>query len=71
MRLIRCQWAAIFPLYATGEGQTFPAGVDGALAMSVYPKPLLNVTMSVGGVPVVPVYAGAAPTEVLGLSRRS
>ena len=27
-------------LYATGEGQTVPAGTDGALAMTVYPKPV-------------------------------
>jgi uncharacterized protein (TIGR03437 family) len=54
-------------LYATGEGQTSPPGVDGALAMSAYPKPLLPVVLTVGGIPVTPVYAGAAPTEVLGL----
>ncbi len=54
-------------LYATGEGQTFPAGVDGALASTVYPKPVLPVSVTVGGIPVKPAYAGAAPTEVLGL----
>lgn len=54
-------------LYATGEGQTFPPGVDGALANTVYPKPVLPVSVTVGGVPVTPVYAGAAPTEVSGL----
>jgi uncharacterized protein (TIGR03437 family) len=54
-------------LYATGEGQTFPAGVDGALATTVYPKPVLPVSVTVGGIPVTPAYAGAAPTEVLGL----
>ena len=54
-------------LYATGEGQTAPAGTDGALAMTVYPKPLLPVIVMVGGIAVQPIYAGAAPTEVLGL----
>ena len=54
-------------LYATGEGQTVPAGVDGALATTVYPKPVLPVSVTVGGIAVTPVYAGAAPTEVLGL----
>jgi uncharacterized protein (TIGR03437 family) len=54
-------------LYATGEGQTVPAGTDGALAMTVYPKPVLPVTVMVGGIAVNPIYAGAAPTEVLGL----
>jgi len=54
-------------LYATGEGQTLPAGVDGALATTVYPTPVLPVSLTVGGIPVTPAYAGAAPTEVLGL----
>jgi uncharacterized protein (TIGR03437 family) len=54
-------------LYATGEGQTYPAGVDGALAMNVLPKPVLPVSVSVDGIAVTPKYAGAAPTEVLGL----
>jgi uncharacterized protein (TIGR03437 family) len=54
-------------LYGTGEGQTFPAGVDGALAMSAYARPVLPVSVTVGGVAVTPAYAGAAPTEVAGL----
>jgi uncharacterized protein (TIGR03437 family) len=54
-------------LYATGEGQTFPAGVDGALAMDVLAKPVLPVSVSVDGIAVTPTYAGAAPTEVSGL----
>lgn len=54
-------------LYATGEGQTVPPGTDGALAMTNYPKPVLPVSVTVGGIAVTPVYAGAAPTEVLGL----
>jgi uncharacterized protein (TIGR03437 family) len=55
-------------LYATGEGQTYPAGVDGALAMSsVLPKPVLPVSVTVDGIAVTPKYAGAAPTEVSGL----
>jgi uncharacterized protein (TIGR03437 family) len=54
-------------LYATGEGQTYPAGVDGALAMGVLPKPVLPVSVSVDGISVKPTYAGAAPTEVSGL----
>ena len=58
---------AYISLYATGEGQTYPAGVDGALAMSVLPKPVLPVSVSVDGIAVTPTYAGAAPTEVLGL----
>lgn len=54
-------------LYATGEGQTYPAGVDGQLAMNVLPKPVLPVSVTVDGIAVTPKYAGAAPTEVSGL----
>lgn len=53
--------------YATGEGQTFPAGTDGALATTSLPRPLLPLRVTIGGIPVTPAYAGAAPTEVLGL----
>lgn len=48
-------------LYATGQGQTFPAGVDGQLAQTPLPQPLLPVTVTVGGQIVLPQYAGAAP----------
>ena len=47
-------------LYATGEGQTIPAGTDGALATGVYPKPVLPVTVTIGGIAVQPVYADGA-----------
>ncbi len=30
---------SIVQLFGTGEGATDPAGVDGQLALSVYPKP--------------------------------
>ena len=54
-------------LYATGEGQTTPAGVDGQLATSGLPHPLLSVTATIGGQPASVSYAGAAPGEVAGL----
>ena len=55
-------------LYATGEGGTSPAGVDGKLASSApYPQPSQQVKVTIGGVPVTPVYAGAAPTLIAGL----
>jgi uncharacterized protein (TIGR03437 family) len=54
--------------YATGEGQTSPAGVNGKLATgTTLPKPLANVTVTIGGVTVTPAYAGAAPGAVAGL----
>jgi hypothetical protein len=33
-----------FMLLGTGEGQTTPAGVDGQVASSVFPKPVLPVS---------------------------
>lgn len=59
----------IVSVYATGEGQTSPAGVDGKLAplLPPYPKPIANVTATVGGQPAQVTYYGAAPGEVAGL----
>ncbi len=56
-------------MFATGEGQTSPAGVDGQLALTKpYPAPLLPVKVFVGGVQATNVaYAATAPTEVAGL----
>jgi uncharacterized protein (TIGR03437 family) len=58
---------AVIQIYATGEGQTNPAGVDGQVASAVYPKPLAGVTATVGGLPADVVYAGAAPLLVSGV----
>lgn len=56
-------------LYGTGEGQTNPGGVDGKIALSVYPKPLLPVKVTIGGVDATAsiLYMGAAPTLVAGV----
>jgi len=48
-------------IFATGEGQTDPPGVDGLIAGPAIPKPLLNVTAKVDGIPADVSYAGAAP----------
>jgi uncharacterized protein (TIGR03437 family) len=48
-------------VYATGEGQTNPPGVDGLIAGPALPKPLLNVTAQVDGLPADVSYYGAAP----------
>jgi uncharacterized protein (TIGR03437 family) len=53
-------------VFATGEGQTDPAGVDGKVATAVYPKPKLPVSLSIGGVDAPIAYAGAAPSGVAG-----
>jgi uncharacterized protein (TIGR03437 family) len=58
---------SILTLYATGEGQTDPAGVDGQLALAVYPKPILPVSAKIGGVDAPLAYFGAAPQMVAGM----
>ncbi len=58
---------SIIVFYATGEGQTFPSGVDGALALGPdYPKPILPVGVTIGGRDAEILYYGAAPTLVAG-----
>ena len=52
---------SIISLFATGEGQTTPAGVDGKLARAPLPRPVLPVTVQIGGRDSVVTYAGAAP----------
>jgi uncharacterized protein (TIGR03437 family) len=55
-------------MFATGEGQTNPAGIDGALANTApYPKPVLPVSVTIGGVPATLQYYGAAPGELAGV----
>jgi len=60
---------AIIVLYGTGEGQTNPAGVTGRIALSVYPKPIQPVKVSIGGVDATAgiLYVGAAPDLVAGV----
>jgi uncharacterized protein (TIGR03437 family) len=53
--------------YATGEGQTSPAGSDGQLALTTLPEPLLPVTVSIEGREADVLYAGAAPLLVAGV----
>jgi len=55
-------------LFATGEGQTLPAGVDGRVATTArLPQPAQNVTVTVDGFPAVVQYSGAAPGQVAGV----
>jgi uncharacterized protein (TIGR03437 family) len=54
-------------LYGTGEGQTTPAGVDGGVNTTVFPKPNLPVTVQIGGQNAQVLYAGAAPDDVAGV----
>ena len=52
-------------LYVTGEGQTTPAGATGKPAGSLpLPKPLLPVSVAIGGQTATVSFAGSAPTLV-------
>jgi len=57
----------IVTLFATGEGQTSPSGVDGKPAVVPLPQPLLPVSVTIGGISAEVLYAGAAPGEVAGV----
>ena len=58
---------SVISIYATGEGQTSPAGVTGSVAQSNARTPLLPVTATIGGIGATVQYAGSAPGEVAGL----
>jgi uncharacterized protein (TIGR03437 family) len=54
-------------LFATGEGQTIPAGVDGKPAAEPLPRPILPVSARIDGIPAHVLYAGGAPGLVAGV----
>jgi uncharacterized protein (TIGR03437 family) len=61
---------SIIQIFATGEGQTVPAGITGGINgvnTPTLPKPVGAVTVTVGGVSAQVVYQGAAPGSVAGL----
>ncbi|MEK7406425.1 MAG: BACON domain-containing carbohydrate-binding protein [Acidobacteriota bacterium] len=58
---------SVIMVYATGEGQTVPPGVDGRPAGDVPPRPVLPVTAQIGGIDAEVRYAGGAPGLVAGL----
>jgi uncharacterized protein (TIGR03437 family) len=58
---------SVVMIYATGEGQTTPAGVDGRLAQGTLPKPVAQVSVRIGEVQAKVLYAGAAPGNVAGV----
>ena len=59
----------VIQVFATGEGQTIPAGVDGKLAddFNNLAKPVSAVTATINGIPATVNYYGAAPGQVAGL----
>jgi uncharacterized protein (TIGR03437 family) len=58
---------SIIQIFATGEGQTQPAGVDGKLAVAPLPVPVLPVTVTIGGHTATVIYSGGAPGLVAGV----
>ena len=53
---------SIISIYATGEGQLNPPGVDGQLEFGpTFPKPVAAVTVTIGGLNAPVSYAGTAP----------
>ncbi len=54
-------------LYATGEAQTIPPGVDGKLGTSDLTRPVLPVSATVGGLSGAIQYAGGVHGQVAGL----
>ncbi len=60
---------SIIQVFATGEGQTVPLGVDGAIANGpVIPVPAAtNISITIGGIPATSIaYAGTLPGGVAG-----
>ena len=58
---------SIMVLFATGEGQTDPIGIDGKLTAVPLPQPQLPVSVSFGGIDGQVLYAGGAPGLTAGL----
>lgn len=52
---------SIVILYATGEGQTTPAGVTGQAAQAPFGVPVLPVTLTMAGISANILFAGDAP----------
>ncbi|MGA2590556.1 MAG: hypothetical protein ABSH32_11610 [Bryobacteraceae bacterium] len=54
-------------IYATGAGQTSPAGVDGLIATAPFPLTVAQTSVTIGGIPCPIIeYSGAAPGFVSG-----
>jgi uncharacterized protein (TIGR03437 family) len=52
---------SIVVLYATGEGQTSPAGLTGQAAQAPFPLPVLPVSLTMAGYAANVLFAGDAP----------
>ena len=57
----------VIQIFATGEGQTSPAGQTGAVTGSAGSSPVLHLTVTIGGIEAPLQFAGSAPDAVAGL----
>jgi len=60
---------SVVSIYGTGEGQTNPPGVDGAIAnesLAGLPRPAAPFSISIGGIAASYTYAGTAPQSFAG-----
>ncbi|MEO7143669.1 MAG: hypothetical protein ABI165_09230, partial [Bryobacteraceae bacterium] len=57
---------SVVVIYATGAGATDPLGVDGQVTAGVPPRPVLPVSVQIGGIDSEILYAGAAPGLIAG-----
>jgi uncharacterized protein (TIGR03437 family) len=58
---------SIVQIFATGEGQTSPAGVTGSVIGTNLKTPVLSVKVTIGGQDAVVPYAGSAGASIAGL----
>ena len=58
---------SVIAIFATGAGQTNPPGVDGQVTGTILAKPVLPVTVQIGGADAEVLYAGAAPGLISGV----
>jgi len=61
------QRGSIIVVFATGAGQTSPPGTDGLILTTVLPKPLLPVSVRIGGANAETLYVGGALGLVSGV----
>ncbi len=60
---------SVVTLFATGEGQTSPPGIDGLLATVPAPAPVAAVSVTIDGINATVVYYGGALGQVAGMMR--
>ena len=58
---------SIIQIYMTGEGNTNPAGTDGAITANATTVPVLPIAVMIGGQPATVVFKGEAPGIVAGV----